>query len=91
MNTLFLTSCLDSDISVAQWLGLTPRQIVKDHLNLPDAVIDSLPKYEQFIVPGDTNMTATNFTRFQATSGELKGSGGLKKRGDGRVAVEFDG
>ena len=55
-----LTSVVD--ISVSQWLGLTPKQIVKDHLGLPDAVIDNLPKYEQFILPGDKNMTQTNFT-----------------------------
>jgi oxalate decarboxylase family bicupin protein len=55
-----------SDISVAQWLGLTPRQVIKDTLDLPDSVIDALPKYEQFIVQGDTNLTQTNFTSFKA-------------------------
>ncbi len=52
-----------SDISVAQWLGLTPPQVVKDHLQLPDEVVNNLPKYKQYIVPGDANMTQTNFTR----------------------------
>lgn len=47
-----------TDISVSQWLGLTPRQIVKDHLGLPDAVIDSLPKVKPIIVPGNRNLTA---------------------------------
>ena len=51
-----------ADISVAQWLGLTPPQVVKDTLHLPDAVIASLPKYKQYLVPGSTNATETNFT-----------------------------
>ncbi|MCJ1322307.1 hypothetical protein MMC15_007655 [Xylographa vitiligo] len=51
-----------TDISVAQWLGLTPPQVVKDTLHLPDAVIASLPKYKQYLVPGSTNATETNFT-----------------------------
>ena len=63
-----------ADISVAQWLGLTPRQVIKDTLNLTDDFIDALPQYEQFIVPGDTNGTATNFTSFVAPGGEKAGS-----------------
>ena len=51
-----------SDISVNQWLGLTAKQIVKDHLNLPDDVLDNLPTVKPFIVPGNKNMTTTNFT-----------------------------
>jgi oxalate decarboxylase/phosphoglucose isomerase-like protein (cupin superfamily) len=47
-----------TDISVSQWLGLTPKQIVKDHLGLPDAVIDRLPKVKPIIVPGNKNLTA---------------------------------
>ena len=50
------------DISVAQWLGLTPPQVVKDTLHLPDAVVDKLPKYKNYIVPGNTNLLTTNFT-----------------------------
>ena len=50
------------DISVAQWLGLTPPQVVKDTLNLPDEVIANLPKYKNYIVPGNTNLSTTNFT-----------------------------
>ena len=50
------------DISAAQWLGLTPPQIVKDTLNLPDDVISSLPKTKPYILPGNVNMTTTNFT-----------------------------
>jgi oxalate decarboxylase/phosphoglucose isomerase-like protein (cupin superfamily) len=51
-----------SDISVNQWLGLTPRQVVKDHLDLPNSVLDNLPKFKPFIIPGNTNLTTTNFT-----------------------------
>ncbi|GKU01936.1 oxalate decarboxylase [Fusarium langsethiae] len=47
-----------SDISVAQWLALTPRQIVKDHLHVSDEFLDSLPKEKEFIKTGDVNMTA---------------------------------
>ncbi|KAF1950909.1 Bicupin, oxalate decarboxylase/oxidase [Byssothecium circinans] len=51
-----------SDVSVNQWLGLTPRQIVKDHLHLDDALLDTLPKVKPLIVPGNPDMTTTNFT-----------------------------
>ncbi|SPQ25008.1 73d24f11-67ae-4dc9-a15d-3079efc6509e [Thermothielavioides terrestris] len=47
-----------TDISVAQWLALTPKQVVKDHLNLPDSVVDALPKEKPLILPGNTNLTA---------------------------------
>lgn len=47
-----------TDISVAQWLALTPKQVVKDHLNLDDAVIDALPKEKPIILTGNTNLTA---------------------------------
>lgn len=47
-----------SDVSVAQWLALTPKQVVKDHLHLSDELIDSLPKEKEFIKTGDLNMTA---------------------------------
>ncbi|KAK5736635.1 hypothetical protein LTR17_007292 [Elasticomyces elasticus] len=52
-----------TDISAAQWLGLTPSKVVRETLNLPQSFIDTLPKTKQYIVPGDTNHTATNFTR----------------------------
>ena len=58
----FNFSCVESDISVAQWLGLTPPQVVKDTLHLPDAVISNLPKYKNYMVPGNTNLTTLNFT-----------------------------
>jgi oxalate decarboxylase family bicupin protein len=51
-----------NDISVGQWLGLTPPQVVKDHLNLPDDVIARLPKEKPFLVPGNKNILTTNFT-----------------------------
>lgn len=47
---------------MAQWLGLTPPQWVKDTLHLPDAVIANLPKYKNYIVPGNKNLRMTNFT-----------------------------
>ncbi|KXT14910.1 hypothetical protein AC579_3075 [Pseudocercospora musae] len=51
-----------NDISVAQWLGLTPKQIVKDHLGFSEDTLNRLPKVKPFILPGDTNLTQTNFT-----------------------------
>ncbi|KAI0147899.1 Bicupin, oxalate decarboxylase/oxidase [Hypoxylon sp. NC0597] len=47
-----------TDISAAQWLALTPRQIIKDTLNLTDAVLDAIPKEKTIIKPGNPNMTA---------------------------------
>jgi oxalate decarboxylase/phosphoglucose isomerase-like protein (cupin superfamily) len=41
-----------TDISVAQWMGLTPKQVIKDTLQLPDHVIDCLPKTKPYILPG---------------------------------------
>ncbi|KAJ4300915.1 hypothetical protein N0V90_003003 [Kalmusia sp. IMI 367209] len=51
-----------ADISVNQWLGITPKQIVKDHLKVEDAFLDTLPKVKPFIVPGNKDLTTTNFT-----------------------------
>ena len=67
-----------ADISVAQWLGLTPRQVVIDHLGVDDDFIDHLPKYEQFIVPGNPNLTTTNFTNTEVSI-ETVGPNGLKR------------
>lgn len=47
-----------TDISVAQWLALTPKQTVKDHLNLPDSLLDNIPKEKTTLKQGNTNMTA---------------------------------
>jgi oxalate decarboxylase family bicupin protein len=52
-----------NDISVAQWLGLTPKQIVKDHLGFSDATLERLPKFKPYILPGNKNLLTTNFTR----------------------------
>jgi len=54
-----------NDISVAQWLGLTPRQVVKDHLGFSEETLDRLPKIKPFILPGDTDLLQTNFTSEQ--------------------------
>ncbi|KAI0871968.1 Bicupin, oxalate decarboxylase/oxidase [Hypoxylon argillaceum] len=47
-----------ADISASQWLALTPRQVVKDTLNLSDEVLDALPKDKTLIKPGNANLTA---------------------------------
>ena len=52
-----------SDMAAAQWLALTPKQIVQDHLKLSDANFALLSKDKQYVVPGSTNLTQTNFTQ----------------------------
>lgn len=47
-----------SDISAAQWLALTPKEVVQDHLKLAEGVWESLPREKQFMKTGDKNMTA---------------------------------
>ncbi|KIN07262.1 hypothetical protein OIDMADRAFT_16053 [Oidiodendron maius Zn] len=42
-----------SDISLGQWVGLTPHQIVQDTLNLSDATVSAFKKEKQYIVQGD--------------------------------------
>jgi oxalate decarboxylase len=39
-----------ADMSLAQWMGLLPPELVKAHLNLEDEVIANLPKAEPLIV-----------------------------------------
>ncbi|QIW95780.1 hypothetical protein AMS68_001298 [Peltaster fructicola] len=51
-----------NDISVAQWLGLTPKQVVKDHLGFSDDTLSRLPTIKPYILPGNKNLTTTNFT-----------------------------
>lgn len=51
-----------TDISVGQWLGLTPPQVVADTLHLPESLISRLIKVKQYIIPGNTNLSTTNFT-----------------------------
>jgi oxalate decarboxylase/phosphoglucose isomerase-like protein (cupin superfamily) len=38
------------DISLSQWLALTPPELVKAHLGFSDDVIDHLSKVKQVIV-----------------------------------------
>jgi len=45
-----------SDISVGQWLGLTPPQIVMDTLSLSNETVSTFKKEKQYIVQG--NVTA---------------------------------
>jgi oxalate decarboxylase family bicupin protein len=47
-----------TDISFAQWIALTPTQVVKDTLNLTDEVIAKIPKEKTLIKTGNRNMTA---------------------------------
>ncbi|KAK6595590.1 Oxalate decarboxylase OxdD [Botrytis cinerea] len=42
-----------SDISVGQWVGLTPKQIVADTLNLSNETVSAFKKEKQYIVTGD--------------------------------------
>ena len=50
-------------ISVAQWLGLTPKQVVRDTLRLPEEVIKGLPRYKPYLISGPKNLTETNYTK----------------------------
>jgi len=47
-----------TDISVATWLALTPRQVVQDTLHLPLDILNNLPKQKTYLKPGNTNLTA---------------------------------
>jgi oxalate decarboxylase/phosphoglucose isomerase-like protein (cupin superfamily) len=49
-----------TDISVGQWLKLTPKQIIKDTLHLPDSLLDNLSSNKQYIVQGNTNLTSAS-------------------------------
>jgi hypothetical protein len=42
-----------TDISLGQWLGLTPPQIVQDTLNLTNTTVSAFKKDKQYIVQGD--------------------------------------
>jgi hypothetical protein len=39
----------NADISLAQWMGLLPSELVKAHLNVDDQFIANLPKDEPLI------------------------------------------
>jgi oxalate decarboxylase family bicupin protein len=56
-----LQSAQYSDISVNQWLGLTAKQIVKDHLGLEDEIVDGLGKTKEWVVQGNADLTTTDF------------------------------
>ena len=60
-----------SDISVNQCLGLTPKQIVKNHLKVDDVFVDSLPKVRPVIVPGNRNLT-TRVTRCRESKARFR-------------------
>ena len=42
-----------ADVSLAQWMSLTPPELVKAHLNLDDATIAALSKDKQVVVDGE--------------------------------------
>lgn len=64
------------DLSAAQWLVLTPSQVVRETLNLPQGFIDTFPKTKRYIVPGNNNLTATNFTLASYPNAALNASSG---------------
>jgi oxalate decarboxylase len=39
-----------ADLSLAQWLGLVPPELVRDHIPVPEAFIKSLPKNKPLVV-----------------------------------------
>jgi hypothetical protein len=45
----FRSPCF-ADISVNQWMALSPRELVRTHLNLNDAALDALSKTKPVIV-----------------------------------------
>ena len=45
-------SPLFSDVSLNQWMALTPPELVRGHLDLSDAVMQSLDKAKHQVVPG---------------------------------------
>lgn len=49
-----------TDISVAQWLRLTPKHIIKDTLHVPDSFLERLSPNKQYIVQGDPDLMATS-------------------------------
>lgn len=46
-----------TDVSAAQWLALTPKQVVENHLHVSDAFWENLPKEKTYIKQGNKNMT----------------------------------
>ena len=41
-----------ADVSLSQWMGLTPRALVRAHLNLDDATLAALPTGKPVVVAG---------------------------------------
>ncbi len=39
------------DVSLAQWLALTPHDLVRAHLNIDESVLANIPKHDKPIVP----------------------------------------
>ncbi len=39
------------DVSLAQWLALTPHELVRAHLNIDESVLAKIPKHDKPIVP----------------------------------------
>jgi hypothetical protein len=48
--TEVLQAPIYNDISVAQWLGLTPKQVVKDHLGFGDETLERLPQVKPYVL-----------------------------------------
>jgi hypothetical protein len=50
-------------MALGQWIASTPRQIVKDTLNLSDNALNNLKSEKQYVVAG-TNSTNVNATSY---------------------------
>lgn len=70
-----------TDVSAAQWLALTPKQVVQDHLQVSDQFYNSLPKEKEYIKQGNTNLTAL-------AAGSTTSTNSLAKRDLGEGGVE---
>ncbi|KAK8900862.1 hypothetical protein QC760_010626 [Botrytis cinerea] len=62
-----------NDISVAQWLALTPKQIVMDTLGLSEDVVEAIPHEKTLIKTGNRNLTAL--------AADERGNGAYNKMG----------
>jgi oxalate decarboxylase family bicupin protein len=76
------------DISVAEWLALTPRQVVQDTLHLPDETLDNLPKTKTYLKPGNRNLTALASDPNGTAAYDASGNGNAK-RNERKMAKEF--
>jgi oxalate decarboxylase len=41
-----------ADVSMADWMANTPRELVADHLHLDEKVLASLPQQKVLVAPG---------------------------------------